>query len=592
MTEKTKAFLTRAASAAVLFAVCAALMTGLLLPGGKKSEGKIAPAPFIPSGDDSAPIFEREKREPTVTEDEARSEVNVREDGSVRGVVDTASLSLYGLSLPFAGNLSGEGYGTTDLPYDPATMKIAVMTPNFDVPDAFSLRKKTVSESTPTQSVMYGEFEPLYTEKEVDRPALDVYMGYIVLDEGDILTLYSAAGDRLLSFDDTEYVPAYERDRNGAPLFVRPTTVNSGMFDCEGLEIKIYKKDAAPDPDKEEEKDRPNDPEHGDERIRLARVPLEKEKTVYVKAKLLEEGQGNPVREESNAYYTLSYDGSYFAYSGFSEFTDSRGARFDYPSYYGLSDGGGTLSVKLYDLYRQNKDGVLSILHKGFWTYTVWGNPISEDRFERAYNFSEGLGCVLTEPYYEGGGLAFVDGSGRRAFPIRTEKRDNTGRIILETFMGPVDPNDSVGYFYYDHGLVRVRLESIDGNNFLYDSRKRYLGTKEILIDKKGRQFPIPEGYEIRAYSDGVILLEKDGKFGYMDYTGAWIAEPVYAAARPFSEGLGVLTTADGKTGVIDSTGAIVVPFRYSFISECSDGVMTAYSEEDGWRLLRKMTVS
>ena len=577
--------LTVALCAVLLFAVSAAVMSGLSLlgkKGGSSSNKKTVP--FVPT-DDSDPIFTREEREATVTEDEARAEARRPSDGSVREVLDTSSLSKELFSLPFAGNLSGSGWGTTNLPYDPSTMKLAVMTPGFDVPGEFSLRTKTETEYVPTQETLYGEFTPLAVETEVARPALDMYMGYIVVDDGEMLTLYSGAGDRLLSFDDTEYIPAYERDRFGEPLFMRPSSSGTLMYGEEDIEIKIYKED---DPDRE------------DERIHLAREPREKDKTVFVEGKLIgdekkeeEKPEGYTVSEETRAYYRLSYDGSYFAYSDFNEFTDSRGSKFDYPAYYGLTDSGLTPSVKLYNLYRKDKNDKVELFHKGYWTYKVWDNPISEDTYERAYAFSEDLGCVLTEPYYLDGGLAFVNRAGNRAFPIQEQKTDNTGRIILETFMGPVSyGKESIGYFYYDHGLVRVRLESIDGNNYIYDCKVRYLGTKEILIDRSGNRFPVPEGYEVKAYSDGVILLEKDGKYGYMDYTGAWIAEPVYKNALPFSEGLGVLTTAEGKAGVIDTSGNIVVPFGYSFISECSDGIMTAYGEDVGWRLIRKMTPS
>ena len=590
-----------AVCALVFFAVCAALVVSLSVLGraAKEPSKNNGSAPFIPDGKkDEDPIFVREEKEPTVTEDEARAEVRREANGSVRKIVDTSVLPGETIKLPFAGNLSAEGWGTTNLPYDASTMKIAVMTPNFSVTDKFSLRTKIETEYVPDQEILYGEFIPTGIDKTVDRPALDVYMGYIVVDEGDILTLYSGAGDRLLQFDDTEFVPAYERDRTGAPLFKRPSSTESVTYDGDEIEIKIYKED---DPKFTE------DPEEEYARLLLAREPREKDKTVFVEGDLIDkEGQedkkedeekekveGHPVREDSTAYYRISYDGSYFAYSDFDEFTDSRGAQFDYPAYYGLSDSGLTLSVKRYNLYRKDTDGKVELFHKGYWTYKVWNSPISEDTFERAYNFSEELGCTLTEPYYLDGGLAFVNRAGKRAFPIQTQKTDNTGRIILETFMGPIGyGKESIGYFYYDHGLVRVRLESIDGNNYLYDCRVRYLGTKEILIDRNGKRFPIPEGYEIKAYSDGVILLEKDGKYGYMDYTGAWIAEPVYKNALPFSEGLGVLTTAEGKAGVIDTAGNIVVPFGYSFISECSDGIMTAYSEGVGWRLLRKMTPS
>ena len=92
------------------------------------------------------------------------------------------------------------------------------------------------------------------------------------------------------------------------------------------------------------------------------------------------------------------------------------------------------------------------------------------------------------------------------------------------------------------------------------------------------------------SYSDGMILLEKDGLFGFMDYTGEWIAEPIYSYAEAFCEGLAVLKTKDGRYGMIDTAGNIVLPFAYSHVSSCSDGLVVCYSETNGWEIMRKMT--
>ena len=565
-------------SAVILFAVCALSVYGLIeLKKNAPSGSSGSSVPFAPA-DDPDPVFKRVEREPTITEGEAKKLAARKIDGSVKEVTDPSLLTRYKVDLPYAGNLSKEGYKTTDKIFDAAVMKMAVMTPNFDFPAKFSLRDKTVSKNVTVQNVMYGEFEASVEETAEARPALDVYMGYVVADDGEKLTLYSTEGKKLLSFDDTVYVPAYERDLDGVPLFKRTVVRQTGVYDCEGLKIKVY---AEGDPDRE------------GERVHLAKEPDVRDRTVFVEGELVSEGQGNQLTEIGSEYYRVSYDGSYFAASDFDELTDSRGVKFDYPAQYGTTDALQQLSVTKYRLYEQDLYGRLKVTRRGDWTYKVYGTPITDRIFERAYNFSEGLGCVLTEPYRLDGGLFFIDRSGNRAFATSEQYRDNTGRIIIDTYLGPVTyGEESIGYFYYDHGLVRVRVESIDGNNFLYDGRIRYLSTKEILIDLTGKRFPTPEGYEIRAYSDGIILLEKNGKYGYMDYTGDWIAEPVYAAARPFSEGLGVLTTADGAVGVIDTKGNIVVPFEYSFISECSDGIMTAFSEGTGWRIIRKMTPS
>ena len=133
---------------------------------------------------------------------------------------------------------------------------------------------------------------------------------------------------------------------------------------------------------------------------------------------------------------------------------------------------------------------------------------------------------------------------------------------------------------------------AINGDYYNYKDNNKMIvySSEEVLLDTKGEQFPIPVDYELNGYSDGILLLEKDGVFGFMDTTGAWIAEPIYTYAEAFYEGLAVLKTADGRYGLIDTNGNIVLPFGYEHISSCSDGVVVAYSDENGWEIFKKMT--
>ena len=110
------------------------------------------------------------------------------------------------------------------------------------------------------------------------------------------------------------------------------------------------------------------------------------------------------------------------------------------------------------------------------------------------------------------------------------------------------------------------------------------------MMDKNGKEFPLPEGYDIVSYSDGVILLTRDGKYGYMDYTGAWIAQPIYDFAQPFYEGLAVVGFGEGDRLMIDTEGNIVIPMgAYDYISNASSGVIAAWRDGHGWDILHKM---
>ena len=109
---------------------------------------------------------------------------------------------------------------------------------------------------------------------------------------------------------------------------------------------------------------------------------------------------------------------------------------------------------------------------------------------------------------------------------------------------------------------------------------------------KTGSIFAIPTGYKLCAYSDGVLLLERNGLYGYMDYTGKWITDPIFIYAKPFYEGLAVVGNSSGQYCVIDTNGDIVLPMAYEYVTECVNGAFAAFSINDGWILFNKMTVA
>ena len=82
-------------------------------------------------------------------------------------------------------------------------------------------------------------------------------------------------------------------------------------------------------------------------------------------------------------------------------------------------------------------------------------------------------------------------------------------------------------------------------------------------------------------------LCEKNGVYGYMDYTGAWLNSPDYEDARYFMEGLAPCKK-DGKWGMIDTKGNTVLPFVYDYIQPTSSGIIIAHSE-NGWNTYMKM---
>ena len=574
MKNSHKTILTRAVSVALFGAVALSSVLYFLAPGKKSGPLNITDrTPQSSETESTSPsyIFIEEEKDATVTVEEILEQLRTTEYDSVVNVLDTSLLSDKLTSLQGAGRLSEAGYYTTVYSYVPGSYVLGKM-PGLVLPLKYSLRQRTEKQLEYVQLADYTEFTAVYTDVEKDRPAIELYMGYILIDNGTTIDIYDSLGYHLMSFDDNEYVPAYARDSAGNPLFYRMETAY----------VKI--------------------PEDGEiirdtdgERVR---DPHEKDETVLMEGKLDREDDdtaeyAGTVTEERKVYYTLSYDGSYFVKSDYDDQTESRGLYFNYPSYYGITDSSITLSVETFDKFTQNIDGEISLKHDAEWSYLLYGNPISEDVYERAYNFSGGLGCVVTEGYYNDGGLYFINSNGNRAFnTVKKYNNENADRYVIENYMPPISQGpESIGYFYYDNGYVRARFETIDYWNYSKNNRIQVYSSEEVLLNTKGERFPIPAGYNLKGYSDGILLLERNGLYGFMDTTGDWIAQPIFSYAEAFSEGLAVLVTSDGRYGMIDTEGNIVLPFAYGHISSCSDGLIAAYTESEGWEIIRKMTV-
>jgi len=561
----------------ILFAaLCLVSVVYLLAPG--KESGPINLTDRTPSTETDTPntpnfIFKEEEKLPSVNLEEILSQIRTTEYGTVLDVIDPSLLSDELTNLPGAGHLSAAGYYTTDYSYESGSFVLGKM-PDLVLPLAYSLRDRTVKKLEYKQLEDYASFTAVYTDITEARPAIELYMGYILIDNGNTVDIYNSLGKYLMSFNDSEYAPAYARDNAGNPLFYKTETVDVRL----PVKGEIVR---------DEDGERVRDPHEKDENV-LMDGKLENDDSDTDKE------YSDAIKEERKRYYILSYNGTYFANSDYNEQTDGRGVNFNYPSYYGITDTNISLNVETFDKFTENIDGEVSVLHDADWKYYRYGFPINDEEvYKRAYNFKGGLGCVYTEPYYNEGGLYFINASGNRAFnTIRKYNDENADRYVIENYMPPISNGpESIGYFYYDHGYVRVRFETIDYWNYSKNNRIQVYSSEEILINTRGERFPVPKGYNLKGYSDGMLLLEHNGLYGFMDTTGAWIAEPVYEYAEAFHEGLAVLVTPDGRYGMIDTEGNIVLPFAYKHISSCSDGLIAAFSDERGWEIIRKMTV-
>lgn len=202
-------------------------------------------------------------------------------------------------------------------------------------------------------------------------------------------------------------------------------------------------------------------------------------------------------------------------------------------------------------------------------------------RFTFAFPFNDnGLAVVQ----YRDNRLVLIDRTGTVAIdPDLYSYEYSTGTKALDLFRRPVVFDESqIGQLYFDHGYLRVTRRIVDRMEM-----SSILEEYDTLIAEDGSFLPLPGGYTLRAYSDGVALLEKDGYYGYYSAEGKWITEPFYTYALPFSGGIGVIGEKDGYVGAVDTTGKTVIPFVFDHIGAVSEDRVTAYSSVGGWVLLR-----
>lgn len=142
---------------------------------------------------------------------------------------------------------------------------------------------------------------------------------------------------------------------------------------------------------------------------------------------------------------------------------------------------------------------------------------------------------------------------------------------------------ESMGCQGFDNGWVRLLVQTVTAVH------GTLVAEEYRLMNTEGKFFNIPTGYTLEGYSDGVLLLEKDGLYGYYSIDEKWIAQPIYTYARPFIQGLAVVGYTGGTVGMIDTEGNIVLPFVFTSLSDVSSGRIVGFCENVGFTVFSVM---
>ena len=261
---------------------------------------------------------------------------------------------------------------------------------------------------------------------------------------------------------------------------------------------------------------------------------------------VLRDREGRPLFISTGGGYYYLDDAGALVLSDYDPKLDKRAFDCEYPRYLGVQN-----------------DTIFRYCDGNMYGYKTKGYVVITAMFREAFAFSdEGVGCVLWK-YAGGENLIFYNS---KAVTISMDYLPSADRSA-----------NAFGYYYFDDGLIRVRRRNAD-NTY-----------SEILITSDAKPVSLPSDYSLVSYTDSRILLSKDGRYGFMSSRLEWVTLPEYTSAKPFYEGLAVVSDSFGKFGVIDRDGDTVIPFVFDYISDCSDGVLLAYEKEHGWSVFEKI---
>ncbi len=500
--------------------------------------------------------------EPPVTEPADDRPVKKPDNG------DETPLPDFGTPLEFStvSVLRGEGWRRTDAEYTEG-MQFALLDTPYSLPRSFSYTEKTYNR----EELIYFEdgTEPQrqIVQTTERRPALELYMGYILYDDRGTLYILGPDGTPLGQYNDQRYMPAYTRDREGRPLFYSPYSYTMTYPTQLG------------EPDEEGNQE-------------------------WI--------QTDTVRVDSQKYYYLGADGRTFVESDYDDTVDGRGLYFDYPAYYGNTDSRYNRYYKRRTKVFTDLKGKTSVLELADWLFATEKPDYADAElvfpYTKAYAMRGGYAAVMQDIHWDyfndvtedgvtenryfevvSNEMRVVDENGREMFASRKNYVSSEGWSANERFVEPLSRGiDALGSYYFDHGLMRLHVQAYDRYHFTDLDMIRIVSDEDVLVYPDGSRYSIPVGYRLISYSDGILLLEKDGLYGFLSNTGVWIHQPQAADAQPFLEGVAVVEH-DGYYGVIDTKGNLVIPYEYDYISNISSGTIVAYSKTNGWEIYQKM---
>lgn len=159
--------------------------------------------------------------------------------------------------------------------------------------------------------------------------------------------------------------------------------------------------------------------------------------------------------------------------------------------------------------------------------------------------------------------------------------RDEAGKIVIPINKKYEECGEFSDGLAYVGMMPKPFVEDQNGNHMYLQGFIDQTGKLVIPIELEVVSDDLM-GAEYKSFSEGLVAVYKNGKYGYMNKKRELVIPYRYKDADEFKDGLAIVVNQNDRYGAIDQSGKTVVPIKFGYLGGYSDG-LSLYTENNRW---------